>query len=62
MQKPFLIFGNLLIFLHILKEEHTSFPMMFYMSYLDIKNGISLVYPKKIIKSAKEGERGRNIN
>ena len=33
------IFANLQIFLQILKEEHKSFPMMYHLSYLDIKHG-----------------------
>ena len=34
------IFANLQIILQILKVEHKSFPMMYYLSYLDIKHGI----------------------
>ena len=34
------IFANSQFFLQILKVEHKSFPMMYYLSYLDIKHGI----------------------
>ena len=34
------IFANLQIFLQILKVEHKSSPMMYHLSYLDIKHGI----------------------
>ena len=35
------IFANLQIFLQILKVEHKSFPMMYHLSYLDIKHWFS---------------------
>jgi len=34
------IFANLQMFLQILKVEHKSFPMMYHLSYLDIKHKI----------------------
>ena len=34
------IFANLQIFLQIIKVEHKSFPVMYHLSYLDIKQGI----------------------
>ena len=38
------ILANLQIFLQILKVEHKSFPMMYHLSYLDIKHGRFLVF------------------
>ena len=34
------IFANLQIILQILKVEHKSLPMMYHLSYLDIKHGM----------------------
>ena len=45
------IFANLQIFLQILKIEHTSFPMMYHLSYLDIKHGIFQVPSRDRVNS-----------
>jgi len=39
------IFENQLIFFQIRKVEHTSFPVMYHLSYLEIKHGISIAPP-----------------